>query len=707
MKPNFKLIKNLTKQNKLPIVLIVVLNIFLFAFSSIGFLETGLKNDLYRSLRVSASYVAIITYGTLIISCIASFLIGSTQFFYLFRRDGVDFYHSLPIKRENLFTSIYVKGFAQILIPYTIVIIIAFVLSMVFSVGGYNILIVLIKGFFLILLCYNLAILITIICGNIPSVILNTIGFIASIITIVAIPIIFINNYFLPWDNLTAIISKLFISYRPYIYYDEFNAVQSLSTTNISYYYLFTLCLTIIMFLFNLYLFKIRKSENNNKFFAFEIGKKLLKMLYTTAFGLLVFIFISVFTGNSIFIGRNVSFNAFIGIFIGTIIFMALFYLVIEFISSRSILELKKSIKLFPIPALLVFIFFWIFVVNSLTLMFYFPKENKIEGFTLFSRSYNNDYEDYTFKNEDLKYDYLFLDEMLNTFEDEENVKILKEYFFSTKDLIENADDQYYLKSNSHNVRLNYNNSNIIKPNIPFVNEKGLNEQLAQVYSSDEYKENYTDMLNNLENFSFYCDYYSGYSDELKNALIKDIENDNNFTSFEKTEPTIFTLYTTIYEDDADKANEYSSQYGTLMFNIKASYKNTLAFLEENGTLDTSNIEVYSYTLPEIKDWENNAHKDIYTRYPNTYPIYKDTFYYYPYSEEEDDKLNSLGNGLDSLTDAEKFGFIENVNEENLSLLNEKVETATSCAYYYTTVEQEDIIYSIYIDGKLTNNFIK
>ncbi len=68
-----------------------------------------------------------------IIFIIAAIVASQTAFYYLHSRKQVDFYHSLPIRRERLFTVSFFSGACSFLLPYLIMLIISLI---IFSASG-------------------------------------------------------------------------------------------------------------------------------------------------------------------------------------------------------------------------------------------------------------------------------------------------------------------------------------------------------------------------------------------------------------------------------------------------------------------------------------------------------------------------------------------------------------------------------------------
>ena len=70
----------------------------------------------------------------LVMVAVCGALAALAVFFYLYSQEKTDFYHSLPLKREELFTVQFLSGFLMFLIPYIINVL--FTLAVGFFYGG-------------------------------------------------------------------------------------------------------------------------------------------------------------------------------------------------------------------------------------------------------------------------------------------------------------------------------------------------------------------------------------------------------------------------------------------------------------------------------------------------------------------------------------------------------------------------------------------
>lgn len=305
------------------------------------------------------------------------------------------------------------------------------------NIFAYNIFIVLFKGIFIILFFYNLAILVTLICANTQSVILNTAGISISTFIIIIYLILEIDTFFSTSIFMENFINNIFLSVYLYYSYDSYTSDKIL--TNANFPYIFAICIISIVFLFNIYLYKKRKSEDTNKFFVFTKAKSFLKSYYSIIFGCTVFIFVaSIFNVNLISYNNNYYYYNYLDFIICLIItgfFMLAFYCILEFIATKNIKEIMRSIKIFPISFLIVTISLLFFCADIFNIKYYFPNQNNIKSYSLFHLEYrNND---------------------INTFSEPENLEKIKKYFDKIKETssINNINDSTSLSK----IMLSYN----------------------------------------------------------------------------------------------------------------------------------------------------------------------------------------------------------------------------------------------------------
>ena len=130
--------KSFFKDIKLNIPLVVLYSIFLFLFmfvsvlisysdykTNLDYMEEVYKMDTFFNFRESA--IGYLSAGSLLVFIFAA-VQAFNQFNYLHSKTKVDFYHSLPQSRLKLFTTKYLSGLLEGVIPYAIIWLLSFIL---------------------------------------------------------------------------------------------------------------------------------------------------------------------------------------------------------------------------------------------------------------------------------------------------------------------------------------------------------------------------------------------------------------------------------------------------------------------------------------------------------------------------------------------------------------------------------------------------
>ncbi len=233
----------------------------------------------------------------IIIVSILAVICGMGGFFYLFSKKQVDFYHSLPVKREKLFLVSYLNGIFIYFIPYVICAGISFVISISYIGFSGEVL----KGFLMnlfitgifFLFLYEIVILAVILTGNKLScfLMLGTLCFymIATKGICIGYHDIFFDTFYyngnlLAENRLTSpVIAILYGT----IYwfngvYDEFSGIDR----PMMMFLLQCLGFAIFYGILNVWLFKKRPSEAAGRSIAFPMIQDIYRILLEIPFAL-------------------------------------------------------------------------------------------------------------------------------------------------------------------------------------------------------------------------------------------------------------------------------------------------------------------------------------------------------------------------------------------------------------------------------------
>lgn len=230
--------------------------------------------------------------GIIIMASLAGFML----FKYLHSNKQVDFFHSLPISRGNLFIELYLTGFISVIPFYIVMYLISVIFAYAMGAGSLLTAGVIIKAIVVnvlfFLLFYSLAIFATILSGNtfISILIYAFLNFVI-IITTTIISVLF--DYWFKTYTCIPILDNIGSYSCPlYLYFCGGNLFNQ-NGKPISTKALVFMTIVIIAFIALSYiLFKIRKSERAGSALAFYKTKAPLKCYLVLVSGyLLMFIF--------------------------------------------------------------------------------------------------------------------------------------------------------------------------------------------------------------------------------------------------------------------------------------------------------------------------------------------------------------------------------------------------------------------------------
>lgn len=214
----------------------------------------------------------------------AALVCAYSGFFFLHSRKKVDFYHSVPAKRELLFGVNYVNGILIYFIPYLINLLLSFLVllargylnSETFLAGLQGISVDLVY----FLLIYTLAIIAVMLTGNGVVSILGTGVFLAYGPFLSGVRIMYFTDFFQTYVGSISDDSKILQFLSPlgkYFYRSE--EIQKGNYSGILSSVLITLAVTVLLTAFALFLYKKRPSEAAGKAMAFELAKPIIKFL--------------------------------------------------------------------------------------------------------------------------------------------------------------------------------------------------------------------------------------------------------------------------------------------------------------------------------------------------------------------------------------------------------------------------------------------
>ena len=265
--------------------------------------------------------------GIIIMASLAAFML----FRYLHSGKQVDFFHSLPISRGNLFVQLYLTGFMSVIPFYVIMYFAAVVCAVAVGAGLYITAGLIFKtlavNIVYFLLFYSLAILAVILSGNtfISACIYAILNFAIPVTALVIDGLcrLALDTY-ISSSTLSYIASNVFPIAS---YFDNSNNIRTIDMLAA------TFIVSIVLFVLNKVLFTIRKSERAGSALSFYKTKSPLKCYLTLMCGYgFMFLFMAI-SGYS---------WRYIGIFFGVILAHAVFEALYNF-DIRSLLKNWKT----------------------------------------------------------------------------------------------------------------------------------------------------------------------------------------------------------------------------------------------------------------------------------------------------------------------------------------------------------------------------
>lgn len=287
--------------------------------------------------------------GLMVVVIFSAVLLGLTGFSYLHSGEKTDFYHSLPLKREELFVSSFFSGFFTFLLPYLGALALTCLIG-----GGYggfceNTTATLFKAMgihiLFFLLIYSISILALLLTGNLFTALLAFLG-IMTYGWLVSSAYSMLNNRFLytfgAFEHsdigkfLSPVISYLALSdtfhanlllKRQPMAFTQVHGDASLGTKLI----IFAVILTILALIADICLYKIRPSESYHKAIAFRKLQPAIKVACVLPIALLAGLLFSAGMGNS-----------FLWLVLSTLVVGLLLSIAFEFLYT---MDIRKSLR--------------------------------------------------------------------------------------------------------------------------------------------------------------------------------------------------------------------------------------------------------------------------------------------------------------------------------------------------------------------------
>ncbi len=363
---------------------------------SLGNYSTYLSEEqiVQRILRFMGPQYKIVN----LITITGAVICGLSGFFYLHSRKKVDLYHSIPVRREVLFTVSYINGLLIYLVPYLINVILCFVILQMNHYMDSEVFVTALSavGINLLFYCliYTIVIIAVMLTGNIIISCLGTAVFLLYGPVLMVIK----EMYYLDFYNTYAGISEESLIYRFLSplgsYFDIVNRMKDGAYEGLSVSILKSFLVTVLLIVFSVFLYKKRPSEAAGKAMSFPVSKPVIKFLLVVPVAL---------GGGIIF--RQIAADGSAGWFIFGLVFSFIVsYGIIEIIYNFDIRSVFSHKKHMLICAAVLTGIVCIFQFDLFQYDLYIPDKNKIESMSVSISGIDN------------RLDYMELDSQSNDF---------------------------------------------------------------------------------------------------------------------------------------------------------------------------------------------------------------------------------------------------------------------------------------------------
>ena len=233
-----------------------------------------------------------------VVTCVGAVICGVSGFAYLHSKKQMDFYHSLPVKREQLFFVRFVNGILIYAIPYLISILYVYLICTVFGVMSTRIFTDALVGFFWNLMGYIILYLSTIIAmvltGKLVIAFFGIVVLNAYAPAIYGLALLLQESFFVTMHTTSVAIEDVIFQTRwlsPFSFYlgmisNIYEANVYEETVSISLELLSVVLMVIVLGAIALWLYKKRPSEKADIAMSFKISEPIIRVLIAIPVGI-------------------------------------------------------------------------------------------------------------------------------------------------------------------------------------------------------------------------------------------------------------------------------------------------------------------------------------------------------------------------------------------------------------------------------------
>jgi ABC-2 type transport system permease protein len=541
---------------------------------------------------------------------------GLSGFFYLQSKKKVDLYHSVPVRREILFTISYLDGLLIYLVPYIISILLCFIIFQTSGFMNAQVFFAALSSVGISLLYYTLIYTITVIAvmltGNIIISCFGTAVFMLYGTLITLIKQSYFQEFFATYYNNNDEGEWSFLS-PVGSFINTANKISDGSKQGLVGTILLVIILSILFIGLALYLYIKRPSEAAGKSMAFGITRPVIKLLLTIPLTM---------SGGIIFKSavRNDSVSWFI---FGLIFTFFIIYAIIEIIYNFDIRSAFNHKKQMLLSAGMITLITCIFQFDLFRYDFYLPDKDKVESMSVaFSELDGNIryfewegdrhlYRDsvyYQLKHMELKdFDTAYQLADLGIQQTDKD-KQTKDRLDVNKSYDINNEYTFYIKYTLKGGRTVYRSYQLNKAESfnmmqDIYAKKEFKETHFPIYKLDEKNEKIGEIscFNELGNKEF------SLSNKEKEELIETYKAElNNLTLMDMIQNyPLATLSIMSYEEDS--GNTFGTEYY-----IYPTFTNTIDFLKKHGFDAAKKAEAKDIINISINNYNTNTDDDMY-----------------------------------------------------------------------------------------------
>lgn len=487
---------------------------------------------------------------------IALFASALSKFDFMHNKSKTDFYHNLPIDRKSLFLTKFTTPIITFTIPYAIINLVVFIFAIIFSNSRFVTTIDFVNAFYLLVSYLISSLILYSFLTFIGTLTSKTIYQAFIMIQTVVFAFVFVICGLV---LLNSVVNRGITLEAPFaILFGSINYITIYNILSI-----IGILIAILFTILSIKFYKNYKSEYTGKFLTTKTITKVYIILTSLVVG------VGFGTMFNIIFLYSIGSNIFIVISATTLVTAIISYIVLTILITR---KNKFDVKSLAILIVLCILFLLATIFDIFNLNGIVPNTDSIVAASVnYENSTNpSDFEKIT------ELQQLVIDN---------SVPMPNSYnSYNSSDL----DDSYMNIYFDYELKTFNNQYSFYREYCIPTSCNEVIDALNSFYTSDEYKKEQIDTLKSIQetNFTYIdtsiniCDNYLNISDEsdvddLIDALILDIENDDTFGYYNEQPVNFATLYLN-YEINNDAY--YNGSYG---FNINYKYTNTLKFIEE------------------------------------------------------------------------------------------------------------------------------